>query len=102
MACKKKPYSLFTFFDVVPLESQIRIRHSFRRVRSAFTISENSGSYFIGQPLVEEGLMSLLQYEDIVSQALNDCGGMLTYVVHRAGLDLRVDKIKNIFRISVL
>lgn len=102
MACKKKPYSLFTFFDVVPLESQIRIRHSFRRVRSAFTISENSGSYFIGQPLVEEGLMSLLQYEDIVSQALNDCGGMLTYVVHRAESDLRVDKIKNIFGISVL
>ena len=46
--------------------------------------------------------MSLLQYEDIVSQALNDCGGMLTYVVHRAESDLRVDKIKNIFGISVL
>lgn len=102
MAKKGKAYNVFTFFDLTPLPLQKVEKHSFQNVVQFLGVAERQkfGHYFIGQKVVEVGIISSDLYASIVERAsLMTEGNKLIYIPHRGESEeilRRLSFIKNL------
>lgn len=95
MQYSSKRSSIFTFLPVRPLSGQTCIKHSFERLRERFQASERKclGAYFIGQPLVEKGMVDESSYLALLQCCLKEAGGKMEYIAHRAESEVILKKV---------
>ncbi|WP_434049427.1 hypothetical protein [Marinobacter salarius] len=104
MESHKRPYNIFTFFDLKPLPFQKIEKHSFQNLVKIFNIENKSknGTYFIGQKVVEVGILSLDLYISIVGRAAKMAGAdNLIYIPHRGESEVVISRLKSIKGLEV-
>ena len=98
MQNSRKYNSIYTFLPVNPLPGQTCVRHSFKRLAARFRSPKKTclGTYFIGQPLVEKGLISEILYHSLLRDCVKTADGAMIYLAHRAESDYSLKKIGGI------
>jgi len=85
VAGKRKSITLFTFFNLEKSDSITIIPNDFSEVRAFFCVEacRPSTPIFIGQKVVEAGMMSKKNYLSAVLRAQKEAGGEIDYIPHR-------------------
>lgn len=101
---QRKTIKLFTIFDIQESESLIVSRNDFAEVRKFFSNQTLSTpkNIFIGQKVVEAGLMDLENYYSAVAQSKDEAGGKILYIPHRDESEETTNLIKSISGVSVI
>jgi hypothetical protein len=101
---RNKSYNIFTFFELSPLPRQNVEQHSFGNLVQCFNIDykNNKGSYFIGQKVVESGIITTEYYISIIAYAAQLAGSKkLIYIPHRGEGESVIASIKSIEGVEV-
>lgn len=95
--------SIYTFLPVKPLQGQTCIRHSFERLAARFRSPDTAciGTYFIGQPLVENGLVNENRYHSLIRDCVKESNDTIIYIAHRAESEYYLKKLGDIPGIAV-
>lgn len=104
MDSHKSPYDIFTFFDLKPLPFQNIKKHSFQNLVRFANVENKAkkGIYFIGQKVVEVGILSLDLYISIVDRAAKMAGAdNLIYIPHRGESEIVISRLKSIKGLEV-
>lgn len=97
-----KTYDIATFFDVHPLEGQRKISHSFERIRSRFQSYDEAYSVFVGQPLVDRGMLTSEAYLYLVRAALDRSDAPLRYFPHRSESSSVLETVSSIPGVTIV
>jgi hypothetical protein len=100
-AATGKPFDLATLFDVAPLDGQTVLCHAFSHLAGLNDVDYADTTLFIGQPVVELGLMTRAQYWDIVSACKREAAAAMIYVPHRREDREHVDALLAEFGLKV-
>src|SRR5690554_1849107 len=95
--------NIFTFFDLPAIEGQTIERNNFSWLRKRFSYNRMEGLYFLGQPLVDYGYVTLESYCQCIMEAIKrSAPDRLFYIPHRHESDDVVSYIEGFLGVTVL
>lgn len=99
---KDEKINLYTFIDFHKTNKLNVFKHDFKKLKEKAVHVVASGTYFIGQPVVEKDILSEELYINYILKSVAECDGVLHYIPHRMESEYRINKLMKITGVNVL